>query len=92
MQRLIPKARNSCLRVQTRPCLDAGLICAAQKVEHYEIAAYGPLVAWAKRLEDASVVGLLEATLREEESRDETLTEIAESINLEAEDADEDEE
>ena len=58
---------------------DAGLICAAQKVEHYEIAAYGSLKAWAKLLEENEAVDLLEETLDEESQADEKLTEIAET-------------
>ncbi|HHY85178.1 MAG TPA: ferritin-like domain-containing protein [Verrucomicrobia bacterium] len=58
---------------------DAALICAAQKVEHYEIASYGSLVAWADLLEEDDARELLEETLSEEEQADEKLTEIAES-------------
>ncbi|MDB6053391.1 MAG: hypothetical protein JWN25_914 [Verrucomicrobiales bacterium] len=58
---------------------DAALICAAQKVEHYEIASYGSLVAWARLLEQDDALELLEQTLEEEKATDEKLTEIAES-------------
>lgn len=58
---------------------DAALICAAQKVEHYEIASYGSLVAWAEMLEENEARDLLEETLDEEKETDERLTEIAES-------------
>jgi ferritin-like metal-binding protein YciE len=58
--------------------LDAGLIAAAQAVEHYEITRYGTLVAWAEQLDLGDVVGLLEETLEEEENTDELLTELAE--------------
>lgn len=64
---------------------DAGLICAAQKVEHYEIAAYGTLVTWAKILGYEKVAGLLEKTLDEEKATDEKLNGIAQEINFEAE-------
>lgn len=64
---------------------DAGLILAAQKVEHYEIATYGGLAQLANTLGLADVVKLLEATLAEEKETDALLTEIAEnSINCEA--------
>lgn len=64
---------------------DAGLILAAQKVEHYEIASYGGLAQLANTLGLADVVKLLEATLAEEKETDALLTEIAEnSINCEA--------
>ncbi|SRR6266550_1867403 len=63
---------------------DAALICAAQKVEHYEIASYGSLEAWARLLQQDDAANLLEETLAEEKAADEKLTEIAESaINIE---------
>jgi ferritin-like metal-binding protein YciE len=58
---------------------DAALICAAQKVEHYEIASYGSLNSWAKLLGEESAAGLLSETLAEEKAADEKLTEVAES-------------
>ncbi len=65
--------------------LDAGMIGAAQKVEHYEIAAYGTLKTFAKLLGHDRAVGLLEQTLNEEKEADRILTEIAErTINIEA--------
>src|SRR5688500_999266 len=72
---------------------DAALICAAQKVEHYEIASYGSLVAWARLLEESEAEELLEETLAEEKETDERLTEIAETAaNPEAEEEGENEE
>jgi ferritin-like metal-binding protein YciE len=63
---------------------DAALICAAQKVEHYEIASYGSLISWARLLGEADAADLLEETLGEEEQADEKLTDVAEStINVE---------
>src|SRR5436305_11492014 len=65
--------------------LDAGLIAAAQRVEHYEMAGYGTVRTYAELLGDQDAVRLLERTLQEEEDADEKLTEIAESnINQEA--------
>jgi len=58
---------------------DAALICAAQKVEHYEIASYGSLRAWAELLEESDAVDVLEETLDEEKTADEKLSEIAQS-------------
>jgi len=58
---------------------DAALICAAQKVEHYEIASYGSLVAWARVLGEEQAAELLEETLDEEKAADEKLTSIAET-------------
>lgn len=57
--------------------INAALISAAQKVEHYEIASYGCLVEWAKRLEQGAAVRLLQETLDEEKGADETLTRLA---------------
>jgi ferritin-like metal-binding protein YciE len=62
--------------------LDAALICAAQKVEHYEIAAYGSLATYAELLELEDAVDLLGETLNEEKETDEKLTNIASSLNL----------
>lgn len=58
---------------------DAALICAAQKIEHYEIATYGTLRTFAQILGHKDGARLLEETLKEERSADETLTRIAES-------------
>jgi len=70
------------------PALDAGLIAAAQAVEHYEMARYGAMRAWAQQLGMDDVVELLEMTLSEEENADALLTGLAESsVNEEAEDA-----
>lgn len=69
---------------------DAALIIAAQKIEHYEIATYGGLVALALTLGKHRAADLLEKTLQEEYDTDEKLTDIAEShINFEAEEEDE---
>ncbi|MGA7803656.1 ferritin-like domain-containing protein [Bradyrhizobium sp.] len=67
------------------PALDAGLLAAAQAVEHYEISRYGTLKAWATKLGNKDVVRLLDQTLSEEKKTDETLTKIAGSaVNAEA--------
>ena len=66
------------------PVLDAGLIGAAQRVEHYEIAAYGTARAFAEELGESKHVSLLEATLSEEEATDEKLTELSQEINNQA--------
>ena len=65
--------------------LDAGLISAAQRVEHYEIAAYGCVRTYAHLLGEDEAVELLEATLKEEKATDQKLTQLAEKINIEAE-------
>lgn len=67
------------------PALDAGLLAAAQAVEHYEISRYGTLKAWADKLNMPDAVKLLGQTLNEEKKTDETLTSIAVSaVNAEA--------
>jgi ferritin-like metal-binding protein YciE len=68
------------------PALDAGLLAAAQAVEHYEISRYGTLIAWAEELGLDDAVSLLQDTLEEEKATDEALTDIAKSaINQQAE-------
>jgi ferritin-like metal-binding protein YciE len=67
------------------PALDAGLLAAAQAVEHYEISRYGTLVTWAEQLGYRTSVKLLKQTLAEEEKTDKSLTDLAESVvNAEA--------
>ena len=68
------------------PALDAGLLAAAQAVEHYEISRYGTLKTWANELGLRDAVRLLDQTLAEEKNTDATLSEIAErTVNQEAE-------
>src|ERR1700749_3888095 len=62
------------------PALDAGLLAAAQAVEHYEISRYGTLKTWAQELGLNDAVRLLAQTLEEEKKTDATLTKIAESV------------
>src|SRR4029077_20667694 len=67
------------------PALDAGLLAAAQAVEHYEISRYGTLKAWAAKLNLPQAIKLLDQTLTEEKNTDETLSKIAETaVNYEA--------
>ncbi|MEZ5765953.1 MAG: ferritin-like domain-containing protein [Xanthobacteraceae bacterium] len=61
------------------PALDAGLLSGAQAVEHYEMARYGTLVAWAEQLGMKEAAQLLQQTLDEEKKTDATLTKLAES-------------
>jgi ferritin-like metal-binding protein YciE len=68
------------------PALDAGLLAAAQAVEHYEMSRYGTLRTWAEELGMPEAAALLEATLKEEKATDSALTVLAKSIvNVEAE-------
>jgi len=60
------------------PTMDACLIAAGQRAEHYEMAAYGTLVAWAKAMGHDEAAGLLEEILAEEKAADEKLTQLAE--------------
>ena len=71
---------------------DASLIAAAQKVEHYEMATYGCLRTWAEMLGEDEAVRLLQITLDEEGATDKKLTEIAQSLNVEAAEQGEEEE
>ena len=67
------------------PALDAGLLAAAQAVEHYEISRYGTLKAWAAKLGMKDAVKLLDQTLAEEKKTDDTLSKIAETaVNYQA--------
>jgi len=68
------------------PALDAGLLAAAQAVEHYEISRYGTLITWADELGLTNASKLLKETLAEEKKTDETLTKLAKTVvNAEAE-------
>ncbi|MFM9616306.1 ferritin-like domain-containing protein, partial [Streptomyces niveiscabiei] len=67
------------------PALDAGLLAAAQAVEHYEIARYGTLKAWAQQLGLGTAAKLLDQTLSEELKTDQTLTQLGETkVNKQA--------
>jgi ferritin-like metal-binding protein YciE len=69
-----------------KAALDAGLLAAAQAVEHYEMSRYGSLKTWAKELGLKGASSLLDATLKEEKNADAKLTKIAEdNVNLHAE-------
>ncbi|MCU1243608.1 MAG: hypothetical protein JWO71_4334 [Candidatus Acidoferrum typicum] len=67
--------------------MDAALISAAQRVEHYEIAAYGCVRTWADLLGESEASSLLDKTLEEEKETDEKLTQLAEEINVQAKEA-----
>lgn len=85
MEGLIKEGEEIVQNTEEGVVRDAGIISAAQKVEHYEIASYGTLCAFAKTLGEDDIADLLEQTLNEEKDTDETLTGIAESsINSEA--------
>src|SRR5688572_9523586 len=92
MEGLIEEGKSMLEEDGAPAVIDAGLIAAAQRVEHYEIAVYGTLKTYARILGDGDAAGLLEETLEEEKETDEKLNQIAESLNLEAEEAGEKEE
>jgi len=95
MEGLVKEAEEIMSETEDGVVRDAGIISAAQKVEHYEIATYGTLAAFAKILNETEVADLLMETLNEEKEADDKLSEVAEtSINVEAaaEDTEEDEE
>ena len=76
---LIEEGKDIIDEFKKTPALDAGLIAAAQAVEHYEITRYGTLIAWAQKLGMSDAAELLQETLDEEKATDQTLTELAES-------------
>ncbi|QXH77922.1 YciE/YciF ferroxidase family protein [Pseudomonas salmasensis] len=78
MEGLVEESKELLEEIEKGAVLDAALIGAAQKVEHYEIAAYGTLIAMAKHLKYDDAAKLLAATLAEEKGADEKLTKIAE--------------
>jgi ferritin-like metal-binding protein YciE len=86
MEGLIEEANKMMEEDASPEVLDAALIAAAQKAEHYEISGYGTLRTWAEMLGEDDAASLLQETLDEEIETDEKLTELAESsINVEAE-------
>ena len=85
MEGLIKEGESILEDTEAGPVRDAGIISASQKIEHYEIASYGTLVAFAKTLGEDEVASLLEATLAEEKEADALLTDSAyNSINFDA--------
>lgn len=84
MKGLLEEGKELMAEMKDSSALDAALIAAAQKVEHYEIASYGTVKAWAEKLGHEEAVELIQATLAEEKAADEKLTAIAESSANEA--------
>ena len=83
---IIKEANETAGDVADKAVLDAALTAAAQAVEHYEIARYGTVIAWAKQLGRTECASILAETLAEEKATDEKLTALAESkINASAE-------
>jgi len=85
MEGLIKEGEGVMEETAVGPVRDAAIISASQKIEHYEIATYGTLIAFAKTLGEDDIASLLETTLMEEKEADIILTESAyDSINFEA--------
>ena len=84
MTGLIKEAGEIMEECEAGSMCDAGIISAAQKVEHYEIATYGTLCTWATLLGYTDALELLKRNLNEEEETDEVLSAIAESVNVDA--------
>lgn len=84
MEGLIEEGSNIMEEGLDPEALDAGLIAAAQRVEHYEMAAYGTLRTYANILGDKEAASLLQETLDEEKATDQKLTGLAEKINIKA--------
>ena len=91
MKGLIEEGQEMMEEIEQGSTLDAALISAAQKVEHYEIASYGTLATFAEVLGHEEAKDLLGQTLEEEKEADEKLTGIASQINPEAENEDQEE-
>jgi len=90
MEGLIKEGQELIKEKPEAEVLDAGLIAAAQHVEHYEMAGYGCVRTWARQMGEDRQAELLQETLDEEEQTDRLLTDLAESeINVEAEEGDE---
>ncbi|KAF2517150.1 YciE/YciF ferroxidase family protein [Flavobacterium foetidum] len=90
MEGLIKEGESIMEETQQGPVRDAGIISASQKIEHYEIASYGTLAAFALTLEEEDAAALLQQTLEEEKEADTVLTEAAyNTINFDASEEDE---
>ncbi|QSW89250.1 ferritin-like domain-containing protein [Flavobacterium endoglycinae] len=93
MEGLIKEGESIMEETQQGPVRDAGIISASQKIEHYEIASYGTLAAFALTLEEEEAAALLQQTLEEEKEADTILTEAAyNTINFDASEEDQQDE
>ena len=72
---------SGCVGRKFKPMARAAVACDAQAVEHYEMARYGTLIAWAKQLKLPDAAKLLEETLGEEKAADHKLSKLASSVN-----------
>ncbi len=84
MKGLLEEASESIEEIDKGPVLDAAIIAAAQRIEHYEIAAYGTVATLAGAMGQNEIHDLLAQTLQEEKDTDQLLTGVSESVNSEA--------
>jgi ferritin-like metal-binding protein YciE len=84
MKGLVTEAQSQLEEIEKGPVLDCAIIGALQRIEHYEIAAYGTVATLAEAMGQDEVKELLGETLEEEKETDERLTEVAQSVNSEA--------
>jgi len=88
MKGILDEGDEMVKEMQGTAALDAAVIAAGQKVEHYEIASYGTLVAWAEQMNHSEAAQLLKENLQEEKAADEKLTDIARAVaNAKAEES-----
>ena len=92
MKGLVEESSEALEEIEKGPILDAALIACGQRMEHYEMAAYGTVVALAKAMGQDDIAQLLSQTLEEEKATDQKLTQISESVNKEAIGGEEEEE
>jgi ferritin-like metal-binding protein YciE len=81
MKGLLSEGSEMMREIETGDVRDAALISAAQRVEHYEMAAYGTVRAYAQQIDQSEIADLFKQTLEEEKATDEKLTEISKKIN-----------
>ena len=94
MQGLIAEAQEALEEIEQGPVLDAAIIAAGQRIEHYEIASYGTVATFAEAMGEQEIHDLLAETLQEEKDTDQRLSEVSEAVNNESlqEGSEEDEE
>ena len=80
MKGLVEEGKETLEEDLSESLLDSAIICGAQKVEHYEIAGYGTMIAWANSIGLEEVAQVFQETLQEEKEADEKLTQVAEEI------------
>jgi ferritin-like metal-binding protein YciE len=84
MEGLIEEGKDMLRHEENADVRDAAIIAAAQKMEHYEMASYGAVRTWARQMGHTEAVDLLQRTLDEEGESDKRLTQIAQSLNIQA--------